>query len=259
MMSKKKDKQILDNLKNMFEATYKKERSESYRNIFREVFEDDYPEEANPDSFVTITDLIKIVENLNVGPGQNLIDLGCGRGGPGLWLARETGANYIGIDLSENAIAHANKHLDDFKYDVSVKFQLGNMYSLDFPDESFDGAVSIDVIAFIPDPSIAILEVARVLRPKSYFVFTTWEVQISERYKDYRPYLQEAGFNISDYIETPDWEQRQREVYQKTLELKDLLIRDMGRDGAFSYIMEAKQFLPLLDKLRRILVVARKY
>ncbi|NVM46593.1 MAG: hypothetical protein HWN79_16930, partial [Candidatus Lokiarchaeota archaeon] len=56
-MNEKKDQKVLDNLKVLFEQVFKKERSESYRDIFREVYGDDYPEDANPDSFVTITDL----------------------------------------------------------------------------------------------------------------------------------------------------------------------------------------------------------
>jgi len=103
-MSEKKGNKVLDNRKVLYEQVYKKERSESYRDIFRKVYGDDYPEEINPDSFVTITDLRTIAKKLNIGSEKSFIDLGCGRGGPGLWIARETGANYIGIDFSENAI-----------------------------------------------------------------------------------------------------------------------------------------------------------
>lgn len=257
-MSEEKGEKILENLKNIFENVFKKERSESFRNIFREVYGEDYPEEANPDSFVTLTDLQSIAKNLNVGAGKTIIDLGCGRGGPGLWIARETGANYVGIDLSENAIKQANQHLMDFKIENISKFQVGDMYSLNFPENSFDGALSIDVISFIPDPLAAIKEAARVLRKKAYFVFTTWENKRSQIINDYRSYLQDAGFSVVSYDETPDWKHRQQEVYQKTLELKKVLIKDMGRDGAFAWIMEAKKYLPMLNDLRRILAVAMK-
>jgi hypothetical protein len=32
----------------------------------------------------------------------------------------------------------------------------------------------------------------------------------------------------------------------------------MGREGVFSFIMEAKTYLPMLDDLRRIIVIAMK-
>jgi len=257
-MSEKKGEKVINNLKVLFEQVYKKESSESYRDIFREVYGDDYPEESNPDSFVTITDLRTIAKNLNIGSEKSLIDLGCGRGGPGLWIARETGANYVGIDLSENAVKQAQNRSRDFKIKGTTKFQVGNMYSLNFPTNSFDGAMSIDVISFIPDPLAVFKEVARILRSEAYFVFTTWENKNSNIINDYRSYLRDTGFNIKTYSETPNWKQRQREVYQKTLELKKVLIKDMGREGAFTWIMEAKRFLPELNNLRRILAVTMK-
>ena len=257
-MSETKEEKALKNLKNLLEMMFKEERSESYRDIFREVYKDDYPEEVNPDSFITITDLRTIAENLYVGPGKTIIDLGCGRGGPGLWIARETGANYVGIDLSENAINQATHRSLDFKFEGTSKFQVGNMCSLNFPENSFDGALSIDAVSFVPDPLAAIKEVARVLRPKAFFAFTSWENNKSRRFKEYRSHLRDAGFEIKTYHETPNWKQRQREVYQKTLDLKNVLKKDMGRDTAFAYIMEAKQILPLLNDLRRVLAVALK-
>jgi len=257
-MSEKKDEKVLENVKNLFDIAFKTERSESFRDIFREVYGDDYPEEANSDSFVTNTDLRTITKNLNVGPGKTFIDLGCGRGGPGLWIARETGANYVGIDFSENAIKEANHRSVDFKIEGISKFQVGNICSLELPENSFDGAVSIDVILFLPDPQAAIKEAARILRSKAFFVFTTWEHKESQVINDYRPLLRNAGFEIKTYSETPDWKQRQRKVYEKTLELKKVLIKDMGREGAFAWIMEAKTYLPTLDDVRRILAVAMK-
>ena len=199
-----------------------------------------------------------IAKNLNVGLGKTFIDLGCGRGGPGLWIARETGANYVGIDFSDNAIRRATQRLENFKIEGTSKFQVGDMYSLNFPENSFDGAVSIDVISFIPDPLAAIKEVARILRPKASFVFTMWENKTSEKIQDYRSYLRDTGFKILSYSETPNWKQRQKEVYQKTLDLKNQLIKDMGRDGAFAYILEAKRFLPTINDSKRILAVAMK-
>ena len=44
---------------------------------------------------------------LRVEPGATLVDVGCGRGKPGLWLSRETGAALIGVDWSPVAVASA--------------------------------------------------------------------------------------------------------------------------------------------------------
>ena len=257
-MSERKEKIILENLKKMFNLTFQQERSESYRDIFRETYKDDYTEQANPDSFVTLTELQIIAKNLNVEPGKTFIDLGCGRGGPGLWIARETGANYIGIDFAESALEEAKRRALNTKIDGEFEFQVGNMYSLNFPDNHLDGAISIDVLSFLPDPFPAIKETARILHSKAYFIFTTWELKKLEIYKDYHPYLQDAGFEIKSYEETPNWREHQQEVYQKTLELKDVLIKDMGKFVALSFINEAETYLPILNDLKRILAIAMK-
>jgi len=78
-----KEDNIILNLKNLFNIAYKKKKTEFHRNIFRKIFGNDYPEEVDPESFVTLTDLQNIVRYLNVGSGETFIDVGCGRGAPG--------------------------------------------------------------------------------------------------------------------------------------------------------------------------------
>ena len=36
--------------------------------------------------------------------GMRVVDLGCGKGGPGLWVARELGVRLMGIDIVAEAI-----------------------------------------------------------------------------------------------------------------------------------------------------------
>src|SRR5260370_27135565 len=48
-----------------------------------------------------------MVGALHVVPGQKIADLGCGRGGPGQWIAGVTGAALVGIDFSAVALEQA--------------------------------------------------------------------------------------------------------------------------------------------------------
>ena len=237
---------------------FKWEKSESFRNIWREVYGDDYPEEVNHDGAITVTDLRNIIKVFNIGPGEIFIDVGCGRGGPGLWIARETGANYLGFDLSETAVEEAAKRAKDFGIKDKASFQVGNIHETNFPDNYFDGALSIDAFAGIPNRLKALCEVARILRSDALFVFTSFEKKNPYAGKDYSSLLQKAGFEVIVYDETPDWNRRQGEVYKKVLENKETLIKDMGREGASLWILEAMGFLPQLKDLKRILVVAKK-
>jgi hypothetical protein len=53
-----------------------------------EAFGDEYPVEVDPSSSCTWSVLGEMVKALRLRPDDVLVDLGCGRGGTGLWLAR---------------------------------------------------------------------------------------------------------------------------------------------------------------------------
>jgi hypothetical protein len=56
--------------------------------LYRTAYGEDYPAEAQPNAFVSRTTLQRLVGALHVGPGHTVVDLGCGHGDPGLWVAR---------------------------------------------------------------------------------------------------------------------------------------------------------------------------
>jgi hypothetical protein len=78
--------------------------SELLWRLAAEAYEGDYPSEIQPWGFTTWWVLGRAICGLKVGPGQTLVDLGCGRGKPGLWLSRATGASLVGIDWSPVAV-----------------------------------------------------------------------------------------------------------------------------------------------------------
>ena len=50
-----------------------------------------------PLSYITLTALQRIAHELAVVAGGTIVNLGCGSGGPGLWVARATGVVLVGI------------------------------------------------------------------------------------------------------------------------------------------------------------------
>lgn len=94
------EKTVITNMKMAYNEMFKWKKSDTLKNIWREVYGEDYPEEVDHNSPVTITDLRNISKHLKDMHGKIIIDIGCGRGGPGMWVAREIGASYFGLDLS---------------------------------------------------------------------------------------------------------------------------------------------------------------
>jgi 2-polyprenyl-3-methyl-5-hydroxy-6-metoxy-1,4-benzoquinol methylase len=95
---------------------------------------DDYPVDVDPSSSCTQSLLTHIREMLALRPGDLLVDLGCGRGGPGLWLARETGARLVGLDFSPKGIALATRTAERFALLTPAQFRVASFDSTGLPD-----------------------------------------------------------------------------------------------------------------------------
>src|ERR1700688_1806922 len=102
----KKDGMIRDDFQSVvaqgYDAVYAAlPGSPTLQNIWRmHVLGPDYPKGFDHISFLTFAELRRIKLELGVARGACFADLACGMGGPGLWIARESGALLRGIDLS---------------------------------------------------------------------------------------------------------------------------------------------------------------
>lgn len=106
-----------------FEAGYAAPVSRIQEPIRREVYGDDYPEGVDALSFVSRRELERFARELRVGPGQTLVDVGCGRGGALLWVAAATGATAIGVDIAEAPLVDARRRAAGMR--VPATFQRG--------------------------------------------------------------------------------------------------------------------------------------
>ncbi len=86
-----------------------------------------------------------------------VVDVGCGDGSFVRALA-SAGADAIGIEVTEDAVAYARGRDPDHRY------LLGGAQELPLPDKSVDGATLMRSLHHVPDPSSAFPELARVVR-----------------------------------------------------------------------------------------------
>ena len=242
--------------------------SPTRQRIRREVYGDEYPEDVDPRSFITRTELRSLADALRVGPGQTFVDLGCGHGGPGLWVARETGAALVGIDLSRLAIASAAQRAAEFGVADRARFAVADVTATGLPDAAFDGAMSVDVLWSVPDKVAALREIARILKPGARFAFTNWDRDRTPPgylppLGDHRPLLADASFEVESYEVLSDAERR-RAYYERLVAAEEALRHEMGVEATARLMFEAKGTLGLTDGLdylahsRRIVVVARR-
>ena len=99
------------------------------------------------------------------GQGLRLLDVGCGTGNH---IARYSsrGFDAAGVDGSEEMLEHARAA------NPWATIELADVEHLPFEDASFDFALCIEVLRYLPDPEPCIKEMARVLRPGGTCVVT---------------------------------------------------------------------------------------
>jgi hypothetical protein len=78
----------------------------------RQVLGDDYPMDFAHISFLTLIELQEMRQRLALRQGAALVDLACGAGGPGLWIAKVMDATLIGVDPSAIGLTHARTRAD---------------------------------------------------------------------------------------------------------------------------------------------------
>lgn len=102
-------------------------------------------------------------EWLNVPPGGIALDVGCGPGPVTASLAQAVGPNglALGLDISEPMLARAVRT----EASPQTAFLRADAQRLPLRDETVDAVVSIAALQLIPDPSVALAEMGRVLRP----------------------------------------------------------------------------------------------
>jgi len=114
-----------------------------------------------------------IVKGLELA-GLEMLDIGCGTGGPAQVLARETGAKVTGIDVEPQLIERARRLAGEADLAEGVTFRLVEPGPLPFANAAFDAVFSKDALLHIPDKQALYREVLRVLKPGGVFAASDW-------------------------------------------------------------------------------------
>jgi ubiquinone/menaquinone biosynthesis C-methylase UbiE len=107
----------------------------------------------------------ELAEVLNVEAGSEVLDIGCGLGGPARFLAATYGCRVTGIDLSQPLIDVATMLTERCGLKESVLFHQADALNLPFADASFTLAWTQHVAMNIADRPRFYAEAHRVLKP----------------------------------------------------------------------------------------------
>jgi SAM-dependent methyltransferase len=121
------------------------------------------------ESCMTAGGIRALAVQAGIGPGVTVLDLCCGTGGPGRFLTRELGCEYLGVDVSASALAIARERARD----LPCRFATGRVPPV--RAGSFDVVLLLEAMLAFEDKDAVVREIAAALRPGGRLAFTLEE------------------------------------------------------------------------------------
>ncbi len=141
--------------------------------LMRQIRREAYGEDIGQHSWVSADEVRADVTRLQLSETSQLIDLGCGPGGPLTFIVALVRCRGTGVEVSEAALRVARARAKSLGVDALLSLAQADLDdALPYPADTFDAAISVDVILHLRDRSKFLKEVARVLRPGGRFLFT---------------------------------------------------------------------------------------
>lgn len=223
-------------------------RSKWMEKAWSDAFGEQYPAGLQHYGYLTNHDLSVFSSKLQLPQGASLLDIGCGKGGPGLKLAEQLSLRLTGVDVVEEAIIQAEAFKQSFSLSFPATFKTGHFYEIPLEDASMDAVICIDSLWAAPDKLQAMREIRRVMKLGAKFIFTYWDLHAV----DPVPYFEQTGMRFISRGDTPDWKVYQQKVYEGILAHEQELVGEMGA-RANMLLFEAKASPAYLDlSVRRI-------
>jgi len=235
------------------------------------------------DSLVTLLELIwgegfmapggegnvaNLIGDLDVRDKQ-VLDIGCGIGGPACLIASHYGARVVGIDLEEHLIERARARAIALGLDSRTEFNTVSPGPLDFPDQSFDVVMSSGAFTQTPSKHEIFGECLRMLRPGGTLTCYEWMKSEGDYSDDMRYFfkmegltyametlerygqiLGEVGFTDIQLKDASDWYRREvrREYEQLRSELYPRAVELIGQHDADQFVENWRAMVVVCDK-----------
>lgn len=134
---------------------------------------------------------LDLVEHAQLRPSMDVLDVACGTGFAARRAQEVVGSTgrVVGVDINPQMVAMA-QHVTGLEVREASADDTG------LPTAAFDVVMCQQSLQFFPDPTAALREMKRVLRPGGRVVVSVWETFDSNPY--FRSQLQFLGPHLSD-------------------------------------------------------------
>jgi len=164
---------------------------------------------------------------------KHVLDIGCGRGRLGVYLAQLLDCTLIGIDLAKSAIRSAKS-----EFEHEAIFLCGNFMYLPFASASFDIILAIDCLHLCTDVPSILTEIRRVL-PKGGILIASayrfgYSIATDRDNAWWQACLTQSGFVIQQWTDvTTEWRREMTAKHRNRWDKRHYLINTFG-DRAFA-------------------------
>jgi len=131
---------------------------------------------------------------------MNVLDVGCGVGGPAREMTRFSGVNITGLNNNDYQIQRATNYAKAAGLSNKHKFVKGDFMQMSFPENSFDAVYAIEATVHAPSLEGVYSQIFRVLKPGG--VFGVYEWLMTDDYDENNPRHREIchGIEVGDGI-----------------------------------------------------------
>jgi len=231
-----------------------------FNSLWVRAWGEQYPADVRPYSSCTKQLLSELRGCIRMNADGVLLDLGCGTGGVGLYLASQVGCRLIGVDRSNAGIEIAKRRMPDWPLTTSAAFYTAQFHATGLSAASIDSVISIDALPFSEDVDLALREIARLLKRDGRLIFTAREPRTNSRQaKKLGPAwsraLKENGFQSLRVMERKGVSDRWRAVYEQWRKNEARLRAELPPGVVDQLMEEVESIGPKLEDKRAWLLI----
>lgn len=115
-----------------------------------------------------------LAARLGLRPGMRVVDAGCGVGGPMRSIARFSGANVVGVNISAYQLGKAAAYIRRDGLDDQCELMEADFTRMPVEEGTFDAAYAFEATCHAPDKAAIFRELFRVLRPGGELAAYEW-------------------------------------------------------------------------------------
>ena len=105
-----------------------------------------------------------LVERIEAGPADLVLDVATGTGAVAIELVRRTGCSVVGVDPSTEMLDEARRRIKLARTTRDIRLVEGRAEELPFDDGIFDALTVTYLLRYVDDPGATLVELARVVR-----------------------------------------------------------------------------------------------